>query len=130
MALTGVGRAVETRTIRATDKAARTGLRVEEGGRYRFRTSGTWKDAWIVATPAGFERWWLRAFTPLRRLPEAPWFALCAHVDGAADRPFAIGGGLDEWHAPASGELVCFANDVPFLYGNNSGEITLQVSRI
>ena len=39
-----------------------------------------------------------------------------------------IGSGLT-WTAPATGRLCCYANDHPWMYGNNTGEVTLVVER-
>jgi hypothetical protein len=54
--------------------------------------------------------------------------ALIGCVDGDLATAFVIGSGIDAWTPPRAGTLLCFANDVPGFYWNNSGHITLTVS--
>jgi hypothetical protein len=50
-------------------------------------------------------------------------------LDGASETIFLIGSHAA--YTPArSGEVVCFANDVPGFYWNNKGSITLTIDRI
>ena len=111
-------------TIDSTLHWNKTGYQLVAGHTYRFRASGEWKDKTNVCGPSGYSRWYLTPWAPLRRYVRAPWFALIGTIDGA--QSFVIGNER-EWTAPTNGELWCYANDVWFMYGNNSGSITLQV---
>jgi hypothetical protein len=122
----------EQRTVRvpARPKWTRTGILVENGVRYLVATEGEWLD-W--RTPSGgrgyasptrlfrlVERW--------RRHPTEKWFALIGTVDRRRDTQFLLGGAPD-FVAPASGELVCYANDLSVMRWNNSGAVRLTVVR-
>jgi hypothetical protein len=50
-------------------------------------------------------------------------------VGQVGDSTFPIGARFAGHVAPASGELVCWANDVRLAYGNNSGAVELTVTR-
>lgn len=53
----------------------------------------------------------------------------CKDALGCAET-FAIGNGADSsWTSPANGEFCAFLNDVPFMYGNNTGKLQLTVRR-
>jgi hypothetical protein len=94
---------------------------VRQGTSYNFIASGTWLD-WRIETDAnGYERPWLKPFTALRRVPEAPWFALVGVIDKDKSTAFIIGREHLNWIAPRSGELSCFANDIFGMYWNNRG---------
>jgi hypothetical protein len=117
-----------TARVRAARRRERTGIVLVEGGTYEITATGTWCDRSTVAGPAGYPsrsrvlRWaeWLR------RAPDQPWFALMGQV---GDSTFPIGARFAGHVAPASGELVCWANDVRLAYGNNSGAVELTVTR-
>ena len=115
------------------------------GKTYRFRASGTWRDAGIEVDARGYplpdrgyaafgirgtrqtifelsERW--------RRVPEANWFALICTVGKTTATAFDVGRILARdgvYIAEHNGPLYCFANDLPFMYWNNHGAITLEV---
>jgi hypothetical protein len=67
-------------------------------------------------------------FTPLffwaRRRPLDPWFSVIATVDRKHAQRLRED---SEYVAPASGELVCYFNDLPIAYGNNQGIARLQL---
>lgn len=121
----GVQRTV---TVYAKPYWNRTGLQLEEGAKYDLTVPAglTWKDASITSGPSGYERWQMSPFFWLRRSMRNHWFALMGTIDQR--HPFLIGDGTSH-RAPASGELVCYANDAPLFYWNNSGELTLSVTR-
>ena len=110
--------------IDATVQWNKTGYQLVAGHMYRFRATGQWKDASHACGPTGYSVWYLVPWVPLRRFVRAPWFSLIGTVNGAD--AFVIGDGRD-WTAARDGELWCYANDVSFMYGNNSGSITLDV---
>ena len=76
---------------------------------------------------------------PLVRAPDQNLFQLIGFVDricvGDDDecrpcaRKFPIGVDGYTIKMRMDGEFCSYANDLPFMYGNNSGEITIRVSR-
>jgi hypothetical protein len=114
--------------VAAAEHWSRTGLRLEAGVSYRLTASGTWRDWHVETTAAGYTRWYLAPFGWLRRAPRRPWFELMGCLDADPATTFPIGAGTT-YVPPWSGELVCFANDVSWAYGNNSGAVTLGVER-
>ncbi len=63
----------------------------------------------------------------LRRARGENWFALIGIISG--DRSSFLIGTDRTLIAPASGVLTCFANDVLFMYGNNTGFVELIITR-
>jgi hypothetical protein len=119
-------------TIDAADYWAETGVQVQENRAYRVKVLDMssvrdWNirvqnlDGW----PRSFRR---TVFTGLlfwaRRRPLDPWFAVIATVDRKHPRRLRED---REYIAPASGELVCYFNDLPVAYGNNHGVAKLQL---
>jgi hypothetical protein len=107
-----------------------TGIRLEIGSRYELVASGIWFDAGHGSGPEGYEEgtFLQNLFTWLRRAPNQNWFALIGSVD-AKEKPFLIGRHLI-YECCQEGELICFANDVPGFYWNNTGSINLRICRI
>ncbi len=72
-----------------------SGLDVVQGSTYHCTAQGVWQDLLIAAGPDGYHApWWSlgqRLLAGRRRLPTAPWFALCGQVRGASEGPFLIG---------------------------------------
>ena len=105
-----------------------TGIRLAAGRSYRLSARGTWRDASIVTDAAGYasRNLFQRATERLRRLPDAPWFALIGAVDRRPETQFVIGTDC-LFTALRDGELTCFANDLRFFDFNNDGTVTLAV---
>ena len=101
--------------------------RVRGGVTYRIRPlpNQVWTDGWITCGPDGYEKWYLFPFRRWRRHSEASWFALVGMVGD--EPPFEIGSGTVITPAKDA-ELFCFANDLPFMYWNNRGAITVTVT--
>lgn len=123
---------------------AHTGLRVEKGRRYRVEVDFP-KDAchpqfvkdWTI--PVRDLTGWpepaassvtAKALSPLLRLRSAPWFALVATVDRRYPQRLApdLGPAAASYRPPATGELVCYFNDVCFAYWNNHGVVRLHLT--
>lgn len=105
-----------------------TGLLLEVGCLYEYRAYGRWRDAHAEWGPEGhagadgvyrFTGW-------LKRAPGLPWFSLLGAVDRDRRTIFSIGAQAVV-KAEVTGQLVCFANDVPFMYWNNYGSLSLTV---
>ena len=122
--------------------------RLEKGRAYRLHVRGTWKDAFIETDARGYGStsskvpWLLRPLLRLaeswRRIPEADWFSLIGTVDKDLGTAMDIGGMLKDLDngtgaviTPGkTGHLYCFANDLPFMYWNNSGAILLSITPV
>jgi hypothetical protein len=103
---------------------------LEPGATYEIKADGTWTDASRNCGPDGYPRgnFFQELFRGLRRSPTNQWFALMGTLDGSGDTIFLIG--PHATYVPTrKGELVCFANDVPGFYWNNTGFISLSVKR-
>lgn len=122
----------------------RTGVRVHAGDRLTFTASGTWYDRGIPATAGGYaiakapwkSRLVLRLFWFFKRVPRAPWMALIVTVDqdlSTAFAPFRLDGEPKyeaAWIAPRDGELCAFATDHALTYDNNTGRVSLTITRV
>jgi len=102
-------------------------LTVSKGQTLRFAASGVWSDWGRICGSAGYESTpLLRPFEGLRRMPSAQWFELVGCVDRRLDQCFAIGDAAQAI-APAAGRLFLFANDVAFMYWNNTGSLDVTI---
>jgi hypothetical protein len=122
----------ESRTVQvcARERWNDTGIDLRRGEAYLMQAAGHWRDRDKKTDAGGYDskKLALRLTTWLRRCPRAPWFALIGAL--AADRKsFFVIGRRCEYRARDDGRLRCFANDVPFAYGNNHGSIELTVTR-
>jgi hypothetical protein len=120
----------ETRIIPARPYRTWTDIWLETGATYRFHAAGTWSDAGRFTGPEGYsDGTFLQNLVGwLRRSPHSNWFALlgCTRLE---EKPFVICQN-ETYQALHDGELVCFANDVPGFYWNNTGAVTLTITRI
>ncbi len=108
-----------------------TGLLVRKGEQYHFEASGTWFDASIKTGPDGYASPSIlfKFLESLRRCRGNNWFALVGVTGRNGASPFLIGTTRLPMDVEADGILHCYANDLPFLYRNNSGWVTLTVKR-
>jgi hypothetical protein len=126
----------EARTAKACVRAQphwnHTRIWLEHDGRYKITAEGTWWDAGYRHGPGGGDSPTptLKRFERFRRRKDARWFELICAVDSHKDRTYRIGCNREiQVPADTDGELICFANDVWLFYSNNTGEITLTVTR-
>jgi len=108
-----------------------TGVVLSAGETYEFHAEGRWVDWFIPHGPEGdpSASFYMRWFERWRRIKTANWFALVGALNSDVKTAFVIGrGGIR--NVIASGELTCFANDVPCFYWNNRGEVQLTVRRL
>ncbi len=117
----------QTITIKAKDYWNHTGIYLEKGAEYSFIAQGNWIDWYIESDANGFRKDSMKLFESLRRAPKENWFSLIGSIN--KEKSFFIGKN-SQVVASDSGELVCFANDVPFFYWNNKGSLELIVKRI
>jgi len=111
-------------------------LGLVKGGIYRFTVmplNQEWESgsALLPIDADGRNLKYLLAAAPFLRMPSAKWFSLVGSIERKRRHYFKIGKGLDLFVAPATGELVCFANDLRILKrDNNQGHIDLMVTRL
>lgn len=115
--------------IYASEYWNRTGIIITRGKRYSFEANGEWSDGGHLCSADGWTPDWnslvLKLVEFSKRQSVQPLFKLIAAVDG--NRPYIVLGTRGSFVAPQSGELYCFANDVPGFYGNNSGKVSLKI---
>jgi hypothetical protein len=120
--------------IKANRWSNTTNIRLEEGESYRFYSSGMWTDGGTPpCTAAGYSSPKLERWERLRREPQAKWFSIIGRVENRKETQFDIGNLLERrasYKAVTSGVLYCFANDVWFMYWNNSGAVDLQIEKL
>jgi hypothetical protein len=108
---------------------------MKRGEAYDFICPGRqiWKDGGVSVAPNGDASEWYRAYmslySNLKRVPSMPTLALIGRTTSSEQDSFQIGYVLKEHTIKNSGELVCFGNDVPGFYFNNSGSLILLVTR-
>lgn len=121
-----------------------SGLILEKGVTCRISVKDnneTWKDDTRAATAAG---WWpekglvllfVTFAESLIRDPQQRLYHLVGAIYGKCEdgrtcgRLFPIGP-RHRVLSPADGECCAFANDLPLMYANNSGSLTIQIKRI
>jgi hypothetical protein len=101
----------------------------------------TWKDASVETDvdgwwPTGWKAWFMAVAKPLLRAPDQKLFQLmglnfrsCYNDNHDCAAQFPIGKAGFTFKPAASGEFCAYANDLPFAYDNNSGEIALRITR-
>jgi hypothetical protein len=120
-----------TVTVAAKPPWNDTGVRLEAGRTYRMSALGEWVDWRIPCGPAGYPspNPIMRLAERFRRAPVDPWFALIGAMDRNSSSQFLIGAEY-VYRPTRSGQLTCFANDVPGFYWNNTGEVELTIERL
>jgi hypothetical protein len=101
----------------------------------------TWTDWYIPSGPQGRTTFiqalalpWLRVRTDDNG-KRGEFFTLIAAIVTAVEphqlkQRFAVGQGPLRFTARFEGKLICFANDVLRLYGNNKGSMTIHVQKL
>jgi hypothetical protein len=115
--------------IQAIRKWNKTGIHMVAGQEYILSAEGEWIDWFIHYGPNGGasgSNLFLRLFEWARRMPHEHWFALIGAINSDQRTAFLIGSSRI-YRATMSGELTCYANDVPWAYGNNTGSVELDV---
>lgn len=110
-----------------------TGISLVAGETYVFSSNGRWRDWFVTCGAEGYSKGYLKPFEACRRMPKAQWFSLIGCYGKDPRNCFDLGyimarqGG--RYTATQSGELYCFANDMPCMYFNNHGFVELNVRR-
>ena len=102
---------------------------VKKGEVYAIEATGTWCDTKKHCVgPEGYDAESLRKWEKWRRVKGALWFTLIASVNKDDDSAKAIGP-KGSFEAPADGKLFFFANDATIMYWNNSGSVSVTITR-
>ncbi|PWU08416.1 MAG: hypothetical protein C5B47_04705 [Verrucomicrobia bacterium] len=124
--------------VPACSKWVPTGIIVRQGECYSVESlpPDRWYDLIVAASATGYRSKTCiqRHFEPRRRVPSAPWFALCGSVT-TSGRPFALNvlstENSKEMNCTSdNGQLGVFANDIPDAYWNNWGSLRVRITRI
>lgn len=121
--------------VQANQPETKTGILVNKKDVLSLSVIGIWKDAGIECDADG---WTGESLFPyisflydnpfvdsLKQSPGKPYMKLMGKV---GDISFEIGNSKSKaFIMPSSGELILFPNDIPWLYWNNSGNITVTV---
>jgi hypothetical protein len=109
----------------------RSGIALERGRVYDVNVEAdqTWKDSYISTDADGYTREALRPFEFLRRVPDQNWLKLIGAIGRDENSPIIIGSAMTNFSPSKSGELLCFANDVGWMYWNNRGSLRVTVTR-
>jgi len=125
----------KTMTVWAAEPWNTSGILCEKGVAYSFHVESIdepWIDGTVPADPgAGWVNWKRFLFFPFRflaRYPASNWYTLIGTIGEEREHFFYIGKSA-RMTATATGEFMCFANDMESKYGNNYGRLTLRVCR-
>lgn len=141
------GDIAENIKINADCKWNDTGVILVSGENYLLKMDGYWYDSGIKSDATGYTTndkqvpWYswlaLNLTSRLRRQPTSDWFSLIGCIGDSEDKCFDIGKKLKVSidnsvviSAKETGTLYCYANDVSFAYGNNSGYIILSIKKL
>lgn len=119
-----------TNPIYANKMWNQTGVILEKGKMYQISTvsvlepfrDANWESKSIVGQD--WQGFWHKHFTKFKRKKNENWFALIGTID--KKHPWALKY-QTKFIAPESGMLICYFNDVPIMYWNNSGTIILNI---
>lgn len=130
---TSNSRVIREVAVDAHEKWNRSGLVLRKGVAYSFLVprEARWHDWFVPCGAEGHDHWTTRPFKFLLRVRSVagrpvPFFMLVGTLGGRIETAFPIGLGCTRTFVE-DGELVCFANDVPWAYGNNHGVLPLTV---
>ncbi|MFB9265238.1 hypothetical protein ACFFWD_19105 [Bradyrhizobium erythrophlei] len=102
---------------------------VEAGDVWSFSAKGRWTDWFIACGPEGYRNFLADILQIEPRVAGQNLFCLCGEVtDKDGTESFAIGRGCT-YTFKKSGRLNLFANDLPRMYWNNDGDVTVNVER-
>ncbi len=103
-----------------------SGIHVSAGEVYQVTAIGQWTDLFTTTDANGYDDWFLDLFGFLRRVPNHSWFKLIGSVK-QVNYPVGVFGTISPVQ---SGRLDFYANDVLIMYWNNTGKVTVTVTRI
>jgi len=104
-----------------------TGIEIHDGDEYLFEASGEWKDLWKKTDADGYSNFYMSLYNKFKRSKNNKWLALIGSLDKTDS--FLIGI-HNQILFKKKGMLFCFANDILNFYWNNSGFVTLRITRV
>ena len=104
-----------------------TDIDISKDEEYLFEAVGFWKDLLTKCDADGYTNWYMNMYNNKKRSVDHNWFALMGNINNSND--FLIGK-QNKIVFNNEGKLSCYANDVKGFYWNNSGQITLTITRI
>lgn len=120
-------------TIEAREQRSK-GMEVKAGDVWSFSATGRWTDLFVACGPEGYRNFLVDILQIKLQASGKSFFCLCGQVTGKDGKvtkdseTFEIGRGCTQ-EFKTSGTLSLFANDVPWLYWNNRGVVTVSVKR-
>lgn len=122
--------------VKAHCKRNKPGIKLLKGATYNIFVDPieqTWVDGRgkfrNEVTASGYSKFYLKPFFLLKRYKRANWFALIGAIKGEQSYDFLIGESRLNFKPTVDGELVLFANDALSMYWNNSGELSITITR-
>ena len=115
--------------IHANCKWNSTQIEISESEEYEFTSKGIWRDLTITTDADGYSSFYMKLFDAIKRAKEYKWFSLVGSLSTKRNEYFLIGKN-NKIAFEKSGSLLCFANDITGFYWNNSGYITLHITRV
>jgi len=114
--------------IKARPKYSEFGIEVKKGQQYSFERHNDerWCDFFIHCGPDGYSNPLASLFG--MRVKGVKCFTLCGSYNASDQNAFLIGSSA-EVTITVDGILNFFANDTPGFYINNSGKISMRVTR-
>ena len=104
-----------------------TSIEIRMGEEYIFEAEGKWKDWMLEQDADGYKNWYMNIYNNLKRSKKNKWFSLMGSLD---KRDLFLIGKSKQILFKKGGLLYCFANDVCGFYWNNSGYVTLKITRV
>ena len=127
---------VSWKTVHAREKFNNTGIKLIKGDWYHIQAAVTeqWKDKNITCNADGWKS--ERFSNPMKKLfqlserwrvmPEVDWFTLIGTYANHRQNHIALGSEC-KFMSTFDDELLLSANDIPWLYWNNSGQIKVSI---
>lgn len=117
----------ETIKVFANEPWNKTNIEVSNGEEYSFESFGFWKDWRSELDTNGYDPVHLKPFRFLKRCYEGNWFALIGSI--SKSKGFFIGKQRNIT-VKQDGILYLYANDSVGFYWNNSGCISVTITRL
>lgn len=131
LSVTGFSQQAEPITIEvsADQFVQPTGVMVTKGETYQITAKGDWQDASFPPTSAnGFKGFTTPMFFGmlLKPIPSQPYMKLCGKI---GNWKFLIGTSTTIT-MKRTGELILFPNDAKGFFDNNSGSLTVTITKV
>lgn len=126
-------------TVHARMRHNSTGIIMKAGSTYRVSVddSEKWRDGKISCNANGWStdgvrppmHWIIKKTERWRLVSDADWFMLAGTYARHRDQVFAIGS-HSEFIAIHDDELLLYANDLPWMFWNNRGNLRVSIEHL